>query len=60
MKRISNLHLFPRASRMLLLTVAITLAPMAVGGVELSGSWSDEVNRNISWGVATKQPPPSP
>lgn len=30
--------------------VAITLAPMAVGGAELSGSWSDEANRNTSWG----------
>ena len=50
MKRISNLHLFPRAARTLLLMVAITLAPMAVGGTELSGSWSDEANRNTSWG----------
>ena len=50
MKRISNLHLFPRAARTLLLMVAITLAPMAVGGAELSGSWSDEANRNTSWG----------
>lgn len=50
MKRISNLYLFPRASRTLLLMVAITLAPMAVGGAELSGSWSDEANRNTSWG----------
>ncbi|MBE6259278.1 MAG: hypothetical protein E7107_00420 [Prevotella sp.] len=50
MKRISNLDLFPRAARTLLLMVAITLAPMAVGGAELSGSWSDEANRNTSWG----------
>lgn len=50
MKRISNLHLFPRAARTLLLMVAITLAPMAAGGTELSGSWSDEANRNTSWG----------
>lgn len=50
MKRISNLHLFPRAARTLLLMVAITLAPMAVGGAELSGSWSDEANRNTLWG----------
>ena len=50
MKRISYLHLFPRAARTLLLMVAITLAPMAVGGAELSGSWSDEANRNTSWG----------
>lgn len=50
MKSISNLHLFPRASRTLLLMVAITLAPMAVGGAELSGSWSDEANRNTLWG----------
>ena len=50
MKSISNLHLFPRAARTLLLMVAITLAPMAAGGTELSGSWSDEANRNKSWG----------
>lgn len=50
MKRISTLQLFPRAARTLLLMVAITLAPMAVGGAELSGSWSDEANRNTSWG----------
>lgn len=48
MKSISNLQLFPRAARTLLLMVAITLAPMAVGGAELSGSWSDD--RNTSWG----------
>lgn len=50
MKSISTLQLFPRAARTLLLMVAIILAPMAVGGAELSGSWSDEANRNTSWG----------
>ena len=50
MKRISNLHLFPRAARTLLLMVAITLTALTAGGTELSGSWSDEVNRNTSWG----------
>ena len=50
MKRISNLHLFPRAARTLLTVLMLTLTALTAGGAELSGSWSDEANRNISWG----------
>ena len=57
MKSISNLHLFPRAARTLLTVLMLTFTALTAGGAELSGSWSDEANRNTLWGSGYETAP---
>ena len=55
MKRISNLHLFPRAARTLLLMVAITLAPMAAGAQGATTQFPTTSGGDAGTGVAASE-----